>query len=165
MEQGFVRSNSSYVLTGWMSRFFFLRRNRISTKYFSAFWEFSLLKTVLPQYDRCRLKQDCHLSHLDHSSPWAKARRRACFPGGKCAWLTDVVQREGPGSASCHPWCFQYQLSTSRLYHHRVSRQAPYSRARTTCCLLTLPISLPPNFRENCCRRKKKIRWTIFVML
>lgn len=142
-----------------MSRTHFLRKNGVSTKYFSAFWEkFSLWKIALPQPDRCSWNKSVICPSLT-----------ILLRGKKDASLTAVVQREGPGSAFCYPLCFQDQLSISLLHHQWVSKHAPCSTARTPCWRPSCPhcpfIFLLISEKTAAEEKKKKIRWATFMIL
>lgn len=132
-----------------MSRTHFLRKNGVSTKYFSAFWEkFSLRKIALPQPDRCRLKQECHLSLLHHSSPWEKGCITDCCGAERRTRFSFLLSIMFPGSAIYITSSPSMSKQTCTMQHS----QNTLLEAR----LPTLPIYPSPNFRENCCRRKKK---------
>lgn len=111
-----------------MSWTHFVRKNRLSTKHFSAFWEkFSLLRIVLPQSDRRRLKEECQLCHVHHLCPW-----------GGCVslehtYITDCCGAERSTRASLLLSIMPSGTAPiSPLYHQWEGRHASRSAA-TTC--------------------------------
>lgn len=104
-----------------------------------------------------QLKQECHLSLPHHSSPWEKGCITDCCGAERRTRFSFLLSIMFPGSAIYITSSPSMSKQTCTMQHSQNSL--------LEALLPTLPIYLSPNFRENCCRRKKKIRWATFMIL